>query len=304
MSGGGARSGDSRDVARLRAESVKDASEDHLDAEVNRLLRDELSAINNRDVNLTKERLGVAVEALGDVIEGSMDLMFGGSVAKHTYVDGLSDVDALVVVDRDKLGGASPSEVLDAFADALALTHQPLGVEVTRGRLAVTMTYPDGGVIQLLPAIRHGQGMAIANSTGDAWSAIRPDQFARKLSKVNGDLGGLAVPTIKLAKRLISALPESRRVTGYHAESLAIEAFEGFDGRRTVKDMLTHFFESSSTRVLSPIRDSSGQSVHVDGDLGAANSVERRLVGDALGRLGRRLRYATTVEQWKALLRE
>ena len=42
MSGGGARSGDERSVERLRSESLWDIREDHLDAEVNRLLREEL----------------------------------------------------------------------------------------------------------------------------------------------------------------------------------------------------------------------------------------------------------------------
>jgi hypothetical protein len=304
VSGGGARSGDARDVARLRAESVKDIQEDHLDAEVNRLLRRELATIGSRDVNLIKERLDVAKEALGDAVEGSIDLLFGGSVAKHTYVDGLSDVDALVVVDRDRLGGASPDEVLDSFTEALALTHEAVGVEVTRGRLAVTMKYPDGSEIQLLPAVQQGESLAISDPSGKEWSRVRPDRFAKKLTEVNASVGGQAVPTIKLAKRLISTLPVSRQITGYHAESLAIEAFENYGGRQTVKDMLTHFFEVAATRALAPIKDSSGQSVHVDGDLGVANSVERRLVSDGLARLGRRLRYATTAAQWEAILRE
>jgi hypothetical protein len=304
MSGGGARSGDARDVARLRAESVRDVSDDQLDAEVNRLLRDELAAVNARDVNMTNERLTAAKEALGEVVEGSIDLMFGGSVAKHTYVDGLSDVDALVIVDVERLGGATPKEVIEAFAEALRLTHQVIGVDVSPGRLAVTMTYPDGGQIQLLPAVRRGRDIAIARADGADWSRIRPSQFASKLSQTNASTGGLVVPTIKLAKRLIATLPASRQVTGYHTESLAIEAFEHYSGRRTLKAMLTHFFEASSSRVLHPIRDSSGQSVHVDGQLGEANSVERQLVSDSLARYGRKLRYAATSAQWEAILRE
>ena len=69
--------------------------------------------------------------------------------------------------------------------------------------------------------------------------------------------------------------------------------------------MLRYFFQHAPTQVTKPIRDSSGQSVHVDEYLGAENSLERRIVADALGRIGRKIRNADgaiSLERWKELL--
>lgn len=55
---------------------------------------------------------------------------------------------------------------------------------------------------------------------------------------------------------------------------------------------------------MKPIRDASGQSVHVDEYLGAANSLPRRIVADTLARIGRRIRNADgakSVERWREL---
>ena len=69
--------------------------------------------------------------------------------------------------------------------------------------------------------------------------------------------------------------------------------------------MLTHFFEQSATIVKKPIKDSTGQSVHVDGYLGTENSTQRRIVSMALERISRRIRNADgmcSVEQWGKIL--
>ena len=112
------------------------------------------------------------------------------------------------------------------------------------------------------------------------------------------------MPTIKLAKAIIGQLPESQRLSGYHVESLAIAAFRGYDGEKTTSAMLPAFFEKARSLVLSPIRDSTGQSVHVDGYLGAANNEQRQAAGHVLGRIARRMRNATaagSTEQWNDL---
>jgi hypothetical protein len=302
MSGGGG--GDSsRDWDKLRAEALRDITTDQFDAEINRLLMDQLADFNSRDTDRTNEQLQDVKQALDEVVEGTVDLLFGGSVAKHTYVDGLSDVDALVVLDEGRIGGATPAELIAAFAEALQLTHENIGARVSVGRLAVTIDYRDGSKLQLLPAVRRQNLLAIANRDGTAWATIRPERFAAKLTETNAAQNHRVVPVIKLAKRLIADLPESRRVSGYHMESLAIEAFKNYAGPKTVKAMLTHLMEAASTRVLTPIRDRSGQSLHVDDDLGKANSVERRLVADSLGRLARRMQYATSLSQWEAMFR-
>src|SRR5271154_456500 len=66
---------------------------------------------NSRDNELVTERLDTVKAALGDELEGSFDQLFGGSVAKHTYVDGLSDIDSLLIVNDTELEGKPPKAV-------------------------------------------------------------------------------------------------------------------------------------------------------------------------------------------------
>jgi hypothetical protein len=304
MSGGGARDyPPPRDVNRLRTEALSVVQDQALEAEVNRLLRSELAEINDRDVEATRARLEAAFVLLNDVIEGDpLTLMFGGSVAKHTYVDGFSDVDALVVISSTD-ARSGPAQVIADFA---AVLRRRIGEDVssvTPGRLAVTLTYSDRSELQLLPAVRRGDTVAIASADGTSWATIRPQRFAQKLAAENERNRYQLVPTLKLAKRLIASLPEDRRLSGYHTESLGIEAFEGYAGPHTLKTMLTRYFEQASTMVLRPIRDSTGQSVHVDDYLGDADSLERQVAANALERLARRLKYAVTIDQWRGLFR-
>jgi hypothetical protein len=69
--------------------------------------------------------------------------------------------------------------------------------------------------------------------------------------------------------------------------------------------MVTHFFERAAELVRSPIRDRTGQSVHVDEYLGDADSAGRRLASQALQRLHRKLLNADAsknVQAWAALI--
>jgi hypothetical protein len=118
-------------------------------------------------------------------------------------------------------------------------------------------------------------------------------------------MNGKLVPSIKIAKSIMTSLPEKHRLTGYHIESLAIEIFRNYTGPKTTKSMVSYFFEHASEHVKYPIRDTSGQSVHVDEYLGNANSLGRRTIADALGRISRRIRNADgarSLERWKELL--
>jgi hypothetical protein len=222
-------------------------------------------------------------------------------VAKHTYVDGLSDVDVLLRIERTDLSDLSPEEA-KAFI-ATQLTAKCPELEVSVGTLAVTVKSGDTEV-QLLPALKIGTDVHIADATGKTWSKIRPEGFTQKLTEVNTEVGGKLIPTVKLAKALLSTLPEKQRVTGYHAESLALEVFKGYNGPKTLKQMVKHFFEVASDRVLQPIRDRTGQSLHVDDYLGRERSFERRVVSDALSRLSRRITNADarqSMDEWTSL---
>ena len=234
-----------------------------------------------------------------------MGLLFGGSVAKHTYVDGLSDIDALVILNQSELKDMTPAQVKAYFAQRL---RDRLGqTPVEEGTLAITVTFADA-MIQILPAVRVGQGVKIPKADGTTWSpVIRPDRFAQKLTQVNQATNGKLVPAIKIAKSILAQLPDNQKLSGYHVESLAIQAFDGYQGTMTTKAMLRHFFTQAPQQLRQPIKDSTGQSVHVDDYLGAANNVTRRIIADSVARIGRSMQNADgagSVGQWQDVLGE
>jgi len=306
MGGSGGRYFPKRtDALQKRIERARQTAErQRLDSDVSKFLQDVLTTFNQRDAEKVQEYLGKIMEILGEGAQVEQ-FLFGGSVAKHTYVDGLSDVDALVILDRADLAGKSPEAVLKAFHKQLqdGVTYD-IVQSVEKGKMAVTVTHQDGTEVQLLPALRVGGKVAIPDATRGEWKETNPKAFQRALSKANERLSHSLVPTIKLVKSIISGFSKQKRLTGYHVESLALDAAKGYRGARTGKALLVHVLESASKRVLRPIRDVTGQSRVVDSSLGRSNSPDRRLVADALASVARRLNAATSLDQWKAVIED
>ncbi len=289
------------DLAKRIREAEDEAHDDTFETDVGEYLGSLLADFNDRDVERTREVFDQIKIGLENEIDGTVDTLFGGSISKHTYVDGISDVDALVLLNNSELANKNPNEVKSFLADCLRDTYDKDAVDI--GVLAVTVSLQDK-TIQLLPALRHGESFKIASSNGRNWSEVNPQGFANALTKANQRLNGKLVPCIKLIKAIVATLPEKRQITGYHTESMAINVFRGYDGQKTTKAMLKHFFEHASDHVTKPIRDSSGQSVHVDKYMGAKNSLKRQIVADALGRIYRKIRNADgarALDRWKEL---
>lgn len=303
MGGSGGRSGPSREDLEAARERIReDLRRQETDAELNDVLAQALAGYNDRDHELVQERLDEIAEALEGAAIDVDRLLFGGSVAKHTYVDGLSDVDALVVVD-DPVAG--PADLVERFRAALA-GRLPAGdvASIDAGRLAVTVTYRDGTQVQLLPAAERDGRTSIASEDGTAWRHIRPHKFAEKLTAVNAANGGAVVPTIKLAKAVMAGLAERRRISGYHVEAIAVDAFKHYLGRRDRLSMLVHLVNHAAEKVMRPTGDITGQSVHVDGDLGPARSAARAAVRQGLRRLANRLKGAAGGADLRRMLDE
>ncbi len=303
-SGGGYFPNDvtSEDLIRRIRQAEDRSRDDTFETSVGRHLSSLLAGFNDRDVERTQVFFDQVTAALEDDIDGTITLLFGGSISKHTYVDGISDVDALVLLNDTELADESPNAVKSFLADRL---RRQYGADaIHEGTLAVTVTVDDTA-IQLLPALRRGERFAIARDNGRNWSQIDPDKFAKALTKANRRVGGKLVPCIKLIKSIISSLPRDRQLSGYHTEAVAIRVFRRYDGPKTLKSMLRYFFENAPSQVATPIKDSSGQSVNVDQYLGPANSVERRVVAHTLSRIARRIRNADgalSLDRWKEIV--
>lgn len=288
----------------FRAQMQERAEQQRVDADVNSYLRRELLAANDRDVDALNERLATIKEALGNRVEELEDLRFGGSIAKHTYVEGLSDVDLLVALREQGVGDRSPTDVRQEFARTLR-GQLPDGdvADITVGHRAVTVVYSDGMEIQLLPAVQRGESISISSTDGSRWQdGIKPRAFTDQLTVTNGEQGGTAVPAIKLAKEVIaSQIPSTRQPTGYHVEALAVDAFRGYAGPRTPKAMVEHLFRSAAERVARPLPDVTGQSANVDDSLGAAGSSARGTMARDFANIANRMSHAQGVDDWKRL---
>lgn len=286
-SGGGYFRSDPEKIKKKLRDSEGKTKNTAYETQVASLLSDLLANFNGRDNEATNRHLSEIKKAIEKEIDGTVDLLFGGSVAKQTYVDGLSDIDSLIILNKAELENKTPNEVKQYFAARLKERFPQTDMQV--GKLAITLKFSDAE-IQLLPAVKSGESLKIADRTGQGWARIRPKAFSEKLSEVNKNVGMKVVPVVKLAKAIISNLPEKHQISGYHAESIALNAFKAYNDVVKPKEMLNYFFSEASRIVKQPIRDSTGQSIHVDEYLGSANSLDRRIVSDAFNRVSRRLK--------------
>jgi hypothetical protein len=305
MGGGSSRWLGDSDEATLRAR-LRDAesktNSDLYDAAVEKTLGSALTEFNDRDTDAIGEILTDVSKELGQEFQLAVDLRLGGSVSKNTYVNGLSDIDALVLVDRKDVAGKTPSEIRHIFAQCLRSAYGP--GKVREGELAVTLS-ARGHEIQLLPAVREGDAFKIASPRAKEWSSIRPRVFSDQLTRANRLMNMKLVPAVKIAKAIIAKLPEQRQLTGYHIEVLAVSVFRGYAGPKTIKSMLQHFFDRLPDAIRTPRRDVTGQSIYVDDYLGTADSSDRRVTADAIDRIARSMRNADgaqSVPMWRDLL--
>jgi hypothetical protein len=299
-SGGGRFSGPLTESLERQIERARQQEQDRLEREINSFLHRLLVHYNDRNTDLISERVSQVQRLLGEAAEVK-SIIFGGSIAKHTDVSGLSDVDALVILRRTDLTGKPPQALLDAFYQILR-TKLPRAevASINKGRLAVTVKYLDDLEIQLLPALRSGTTISIAEADGKGWNETKPLQFQTALKDADVRLNGNLVPAIKLVKSLVDDLPELKQLSGYHIEALALDAMQGYNGPTTPRALLLHILERAAERILTPLKDITGQSQELDAYLGPANSLRRRNTAQALVGMRRRLAAATTLSQWKA----
>lgn len=289
------------ELAKRAVESSEELADGFL-PQLERIISHKLADFIGRDTDLTNQRRDEIKRALADVLRTAFDLQYGGSVAKHTEVNGLSDVDLLLIMRDRNAGQLRPGMILDRVATKLR--RSIVDAEVSTGRIAITVHYPDGMEIQLVPAARAERGYKVPSWDGERWSRINPRTFRKALTRRNNQCNGNLIPVIKLAKAIISDWPARVRLTGYHVESLAIDAFKGYSGTKTVAKMLPAFFEKATKSVLSPIRDSTGQSVNVDSYLGRSQSEIRRKASHWCSQTAKRMKQASlqgSRSQWEEM---
>lgn len=281
--------------------------DNRFETSVNEYLGDKLRVFNDRDSETLKQRLESIIEILESESEGYIKLQFGGSVSKHTYVDGISDADLLALVHNSSLSDCSPSEVKSYIYEQLSSRLKSVQ-SIEKGNLAITIRYKDGMEVQLIPALEKYSGYRIPDKNGEQWSpVIRPDKFACKLTSLNQSLSGNVVRVIKLVKGINDQSSTDVQISGYHVESLAIEIFKKYPSEypKTLKRMLKYFYEKASELVKTNILDRTNQSLHVDDYLGPEHSPQRYLVSFKMKNICEEMKRADqekSPEKWKNIL--
>ena len=253
------------------------------------------------------ERVANRLENIRGALERAgyetVQTMFGGSVKRGTYVSGLSDEDALLIVNQTGLDTRSPSKTIKEVQEIIQEHFR--NNRVIAGKFAVTVSFTKGPEIQILPAIRtKSGGVRIAEPGSSNWSNItQPEASAGKLIKVNNANGGRVVPVIKLAKALANCYVkrQSRKISGYHMESLAVDAFRGYKDEKNTKSTLIHFLTYSIDAVMKPIADSTGQTRFVDEYLGDADSDQRKRTSTYFENMRGQVRNCDTIVKFNKL---
>ena len=96
----------------------------------------------------------------------------------------------------------------------------------------------------------------------------------------------------------------SRKISGYHIESLAIDVFAGYEGDLDPRSMLVHFLGHSVKAVITPIKDPTGQTKYVDEYLGQADSGPRKRASRYFGQLRGKVNSCKTRAEFDDLFGE
>ncbi len=294
---------DKEDYFRRRKELEDNADRDKYEYEVEEFIRGRLSFFNNRDTETIKTHLQNILDAISSSqdFDGSLKLIFGGSISKNTFLNGISDADCLVVLNNSDLVNDSPRRVLKHFKELLQKRLPNTEIEISTKSLTVKYSDID---VQLLPSIRTSKGLRIIDSEGKNWSnVVRPGILGGRLTVINKELKGKFIPTIKAIKAIFSNQPEKRQLSGYHVETLGAQVFRDYKGPIRVKEMIKFFFKNAPEKILTPLKDPSGQSQYVDTYLGKRNDLRRRLTYDSLKRISREIDFADETMQshfWKS----
>lgn len=219
--------------------SVEKTVDDQFEAEVSCMINKLLVSYNDRDTELIQQYINTITSALGADVDGVLSIKYGGSVEKNTYVEGLSDIDALVLLNDTNLEPMNPETVKDYFFNKLNQRYP--NTNIKKGTLSITIEFSDNTIVQLLPAVKIKSGYKIPSANGGSWSEINPNLFVLSLRAVNRKLLGKLVPTIKIAKAIIANLPKNRQITGYHCEALAISIFSNYNEKKHNENIVEIF---------------------------------------------------------------
>ncbi len=194
---------------------------------------------------------------------------FSGSITKHTFLFGGSDIDVLVFV--------PPSNPSAPAVEVKLLNEAVSGIcPRTLHEHYITLNPPGGVNIDLVPAFRSIEGnVHIPDPNAQAWIPIFPNLFAEDLDALDKRHYGALKPAIRLTKWLTKRFL-TVPLLGHHIELLMFISAYWLSPTKSPLELLSSFLNSSSHLVLTPLRDTSKQRTFVDDYLGEGDSPARR----------------------------
>ena len=230
-----------------------------------------------------------AEDAINEGIEGSVNIVYAGSVAKGTYVEGISDVDNHVCINDTSLERMKPSEVKAYICQQLA--KLPNVKSATETSKTVTVTYKDGTEMQFVPVIKTKNGYRVAD--GNRWSnVVYENRFKRDFQRTNKKCGGRLTALVRFLKKENADNPKSQRMSGHHIEVMANRIFKSAPASKThdVGTMSVYYHQHASRHIRHRMRDVTGQYTYVDKrSLGGPDSESRRALSRRFASRARRM---------------
>lgn len=289
--GGGGGSGGGGNVAQVAKESTDEAT---VRSKVNDYLEQKLMETRPKDPEEVRRRVKEMVDVINDGLDGNVTHFDGGSASKDTFVEGISDYDIVVRLNDTELADRLPQDALKQVAEKLAKKYGPENVKV--GVMAVTVTDPKTSrEYQAVPAVSAGKGkMKFPEPGKNKWGKVaQPNKFARELARADRRENGRVKDAIRMFKLMQEKrLYKEERLKGYHIEAIAYMAFQNPGKANDHRTALEYMTRAAANIVRRPIKDSTGQSRHVDDYLGARDSSERTKASHALTHLADKMKEA------------
>ena len=244
---------------------------------------------SKRDFERHMQYRNEAEDAINEGIDGSVDIVYAGSVAKGTYVEGISDVDNHVRINGTSLEKKSPAEVKAYIRQQLS--KLPNVKSVTETSKTVTVIYKDGTEMQYVPVIKTKNGYRVAD--GKRWSnVVYENRFRRDFQRTNKKCGGRLTTLIRILKKENADNPKGQRMSGHHIEVMANRIFKQAPASKTrdIGVMAVYYHQHASRHIRHRMRDVTGQSTYVDKrSLGGPDSEARRVLSRRFASRARRM---------------
>ena len=244
---------------------------------------------SKRDFERHMQYRNEAEDAINEGIDGSVDIVYAGSVAKWTYVEGVSDVDNHVRINGTSLENKRPAEVKAYIRQQLS--KLPNVKSVTETSRTVTVTYRDGTEMQYVPVIKTKNGYRVAD--GNRWSnVVYENRFRRDFQRTNKKCGGRLTSLISILKKENANNLKGQQMSGHHIEVMANRIFKQAPASKTktVMSMYEYYHQHASRHIMHRMRDVTGQSTYVDKrSLGGPDSESRRALSRRFASRARRM---------------